>query len=88
MASLLRNRIKVARIYAGLTQEELGKLCEVTKSAVSCWETGNKKKSTEPTLVNLRAIAKATGAPIAWLVDDDEDIIGEQWRRYESAEYL
>jgi transcriptional regulator with XRE-family HTH domain len=74
MATLLRQRIKASRIYAGLSQEKLGELCGVSKSAVSMWETSNTKKATTPTLDNLKAICRATGAPIGWLVDDESEM--------------
>lgn len=74
MGTKLRQRIKAARLHAGLTLEKLGELCGVSKSAASMWETANEKKATQPTLENLKLISQHTGAPIEWLMDDNADI--------------
>ena len=74
MGTKLRQRIKAARLHAGLTLEKLGELCGVSKSAASMWETANEKKATQPTLENLKRISQVTGAPIDWLMDDSADI--------------
>lgn len=76
MPSTLRQRIKAARLYAQLTQEQLAERLGVTKSAVSMWETPNNVKQTNPTLDNLRGISRETGAPMWWLSDDNQDIEG------------
>lgn len=70
----MRQRIKAARLHAGLTQEQLGEACAVSKSAVSNWETSNFSKATNPTFDNLRCISKVTGAPVKWLLDDTVDL--------------
>lgn len=71
---MMRQRIKAARLHAGLTQEQLGEACAVSKSAVSNWETLNFSKATNPTFDNLRCISKVTGAPVDWLLDDTVDL--------------
>lgn len=62
------DRIRHARKEAGLTQEELGKRCGVTRAAVAQWEAQDEKKRTEPTLESYRAIAEATGVSLEWLL--------------------
>jgi transcriptional regulator with XRE-family HTH domain len=57
--------IKNIRKHKGLTQEELGGLLGVGKSAVSRWESGER----EVTLATMRSIAAALGAPLEWLVE-------------------
>lgn len=59
----LGDRIARARKYAGLSQTELGKAFDLTRSAVSQWES----ETTEPTPANLRAIAVKCGADYDWL---------------------
>lgn len=59
----LGDRIAAARKHAGLSQTELGKAFDLTRSAVSQWESEN----TEPTPANLRAIAVRCGVDYDWL---------------------
>ena len=57
--------IKNMRRKRGLTQEELGALLGVKKSAVSRWESGER----EVTLATMRNIAIALNIPLEYLVD-------------------
>jgi len=57
--------IKNIRRRKGLTQEELGGLLGVGKSAVSRWESGER----EVTLATMRSIAAALDVPLEWLVE-------------------
>lgn len=59
----LGDRIARARKHAGLSQTELGKAFDRTRSAVSQWES----ETTEPTPANLRAIAVKCGVDYDWL---------------------
>ncbi len=72
--------IKNIRRKKGLTQEELGGLLGVGKSAVSRWESGER----EVTLGTMRGIATALGVPLEWLVEgldsSDDPPIDEQNR--------
>jgi transcriptional regulator with XRE-family HTH domain len=77
--NILRRKIKAARLHAGYTQEKLGELIGISKSAVSMWETWNPKKYTKPTLENLQSFSKLTGAPLAWLLDNKESI-NSDWK--------
>ena len=61
-------RIKKARRAKGLTQAQLGAEVGVTSQAVSGWERGE----SEPVRENLAAIAKATGADLYWLLDENQ----------------
>ena len=80
MKTHIRERIKAARLHAGYTQEKLGELIGISKSAVSMWETTNEKKYTRPTLENLQTFSKITGAPLTWLLDD-EATISTDWKQ-------
>lgn len=57
--------IRNIRKRKGLTQEELGRLLGVGKSAVSRWESGER----DVTLGTIRSIASALGVPLEWLVE-------------------
>lgn len=57
--------IKNMRRKKGLTQEELGGLLGVGKSAVSRWENGER----EVTLATMRGIAVALDVPLEYLVE-------------------
>lgn len=43
----LKDRIKEARKARGLTQQQLGELCGVTRQAVYYWESGMREPSLE-----------------------------------------
>ena len=57
-------RIRRARRSAKLSQEALGKLLGVQRSAVSNWESASQVK---PTITNLIAIAMVTNTSMEWL---------------------
>lgn len=62
-------KIKAARETAGLTQEELGRLCGTTKQTIYKYEMG---KVTNIPLERIEAIAKAVGVTPAYLMDWEE----------------
>lgn len=66
----LPERIKFLRRRMGVTQEQLGGLCGVSKAAVAQWEGGY----TTPTTDKLRALAGLCGVSLDWLVSDDSTI--------------
>lgn len=57
--------IKVLRIKAGKTQEELAKACGVTQGAVAQWETG----ATSPQIGKLLDIAQCLDCSVADLLN-------------------
>lgn len=62
----IRNRVREARLAAGLSQERLADRIGTTQNAVSRWERG----AVKPSRRYLTAIADATGRPD--LLDDGE----------------
>lgn len=70
MPSQLHDRIRSARKFAKLTQEELGERLEVSKAAVAQWEAKDEEKRTLPTIANLIRIRRETGVSMDWLMDD------------------
>jgi transcriptional regulator with XRE-family HTH domain len=62
------DRIVLARVQAGLTQEELA-----TKAGCSVFSIGKiERGSRSPSGPLLRRIARATGKPISWFFGDDD----------------
>jgi len=59
----LVSRLAEALKVSGLTKSQLAKKVDKTPAAVTGWLNGSKT----PTKVNLKAIAKALGADVAWL---------------------
>lgn len=60
----MATRIRMARLRAGITQNELADRIGVTRSAVANWEISTRPK---PNVTNLAAIASATGVSLEWL---------------------
>jgi len=61
--------IRMMRREKGLTQEELGELLGVKKSAISRWESGERGI----TLKNIRNISKIMNVPLDALLEHDEN---------------
>lgn len=64
------NRLKNARIKKGLTQEELGNLVGVGKSAICCYE----KETRNPTLETIIEFMGILGVTADYLLGTDEII--------------
>lgn len=67
MSSELWQRIRCARHYANMTQQQLAAALVVSREAVSQWESADPAKRTNPTVKNLRKIALVTNCPIEWI---------------------
>lgn len=74
MPSSLSARIAAARRYARLSQGELAAQIGVSRPAVSQWENPDPDKGTAPSRENLKAVSRVTGAPMSWLLNDEDDI--------------
>lgn len=68
MALTIGQLIKQSRLNRGLTQEELGELVGVKKSAVAKWENG---RVSEIGRSNLQGLAKALGIDPVELIGED-----------------
>lgn len=79
MATQLWQRLRQARRYADLTQADLAAKCGVSRGAVALWEAEEPEHRTKPTVDHLIAIAKGTGVPLDWLMNDASDL-SELWR--------
>ena len=77
--SLLHLKIKAARNHAKMTQQQLAELLDVSRPAVSLWESNDPEVRNEPTRTRLRKLAIITGAPLHWLMDDNDRSIPENF---------
>jgi transcriptional regulator with XRE-family HTH domain len=59
-------RVRERRVARGLTQAELGQLCELHRTFIGSVERGERNVS----ILNLRAMARALRVPLAELLDD------------------
>ena len=64
----LSEQIQLCRKRAGLSQEALAEKLNVSRQAVSKWETG----AAEPELSKLRALAAAFGVTADWLLSEED----------------
>lgn len=64
----LSEKIQLCRKRAGLSQEALAEKLNVSRQAVSKWETG----AAEPELSKLRALAAAFGVAADWLLSEED----------------
>lgn len=66
--SPLAERIKQARLEAGLSQKKLGQAIKLSDKAVSSYEVGR----AVPSLDTLKEIGKFTHKPVGYFVDDGD----------------
>ncbi|MBQ3142083.1 MAG: helix-turn-helix transcriptional regulator [Bacilli bacterium] len=62
------SRLKELRINRGLTQSELGKILNVTKATICCYEKGNRT----PTIENLIDLVNYFGISADYLIGHDK----------------
>lgn len=74
MASELWQRLRQARRYADLTQQDLADRCAVTRGAVALWEAAEPEHRTRPTTEHCITVAKTCGVPLEWLLNDASDL--------------
>ncbi|MGI2025789.1 helix-turn-helix domain-containing protein [Endozoicomonas acroporae] len=72
--SELHERIKFIRKILKLSQEDLGNIAEVSRVAVSQWESRDPDKRTAPNTERLKVISEATGFPYTWIIDDASEL--------------
>ena len=65
----LSEKLQALRKSAGLSQEQLAERLNVTRQAVSKWETGEGK----PDIDNLLPLARLLGTTVDYLLDDEAD---------------
>jgi transcriptional regulator with XRE-family HTH domain len=67
---LVHHRLRIAREFAGLEQEQLAELIGVSRNTISNAENGRRK----PRRITLNAWALATGVPVSWFLLPCEDL--------------
>ena len=75
---MLGKRIKELRRENGLTQEALGKLINVTKVSVCCYERGTRT----PTLDTLQKLSDYFGKDINYFLGNDEYVVADSDVKY------
>lgn len=83
MSSELWQRIRSARQYADLNQDDVAKVCGVSRPAVSLWESKDPSKRTKPDINQIQALAKLARLPVEYFLNDKiepEDVweVGKQ----------
>ena len=81
--SSFANRLREARIAAGLTQEQLGFAVDVTKSSVSAWENGRDM----PSFTILEQLPATLGQSLDYLICGNADSANEARSAY-AADHL
>ncbi|TGL50813.1 XRE family transcriptional regulator [Leptospira wolffii] len=66
---LFMERLRLAREYAGLSQEQVSKLMKVTRPAITDIESGKRKVSTE----ELTLLSEIYGVSPMWLLGENDE---------------
>ncbi len=75
---MLGKRIKELRKQHGLTQEAFGKIINVTKVSVCCYENGTRT----PTLDTLHKLSDYFGKDINYFLGNDEYVVADSDVKY------
>lgn len=74
MGSELWQRLKAVRAFADRRQEDIAKICKVSRGAVAQWESKDPNNRTRPSISQVQAISKETGVPVEWMLNDAADV--------------
>lgn len=74
----LREKLNVLRDKAGISQMSLAHQLDVSRQAVSRWESGD----TTPSMDKLKALAKIYGVSLDWLCSDSDMAEGDTRKTY------
>lgn len=66
----IKQKLKLLRKRMGMSQLELSEKLGVSRQAVSGWEAGSSRPSTE----NLQCLSKLYGVPLEVLLDDNQEL--------------
>ena len=75
---ILGDRIKICRKAKNMTQEELGKIIDVSKVSICQWEKGTKTPSTK----NLIELTKILDVELSYLIGNDTYVVAEHEDKY------
>jgi transcriptional regulator with XRE-family HTH domain len=79
--TILHFKIKASRRHAQMTQQQLADKLDVSRPAISLWESTDPKVRNEPTRTRLRKLSVVTGVPLHWLMDDCDNTLPENFDR-------
>lgn len=74
MRQTIKERLKLARVQAGLSQSQVAKMLDVTHSTVSEMEAGRRQLSAE----ELAQLSKIYDVRMMWLACADEDDVDDR----------
>jgi transcriptional regulator with XRE-family HTH domain len=83
MSNLLAAKIKAARKSANLTQAQLAEKLNLSRGAVTQWESMTDETRTTPTLNALQRLAQIVDVPLEWLMDE-----AQSFKSIEEARHL
>lgn len=72
-----QNKLMELRLRRGLTQQAVAEQLDVSRQAISRWETG----SAAPTRDKMQAIARLYDVPLSYLYDDDAVLPDENTKK-------
>lgn len=83
MPTTLAQRIRAARNYADLRQQDVADACaaagiKVSRSAVAQWEYDDERQ-TRPSIDHVKVVSRRTGVPLEWLLNDSAEL-SDIWR--------
>jgi transcriptional regulator with XRE-family HTH domain len=70
---MLKERLRIAREYIGLKQDDVANRLTLPRNAISYIETGRRKVSA----LELAQMAKLYQRPVSWFTDDEEPELPE-----------
>lgn len=73
MKSEFWQRLRAARRRANLTQQDVADAFGISRVAVSQWESPEPSKRTQPEPDRWQLLARITGHPVSWLLDNEAD---------------
>lgn len=74
MSSELWQRLRQARRFADLTQQDLANKCGISRGAVALWEASEPEHRTRPTTDHLIRVADVCNVPLEWLLNDASEL--------------
>lgn len=78
-----QNKLMELRLRRGLTQQAVAEQLDVSRQAISRWETG----SAAPTRDKMQAIARLYDVPLSYLYDDDAVLATAETQKLREQEF-
>ncbi|WP_163830755.1 helix-turn-helix transcriptional regulator [Spartinivicinus ruber] len=78
-------KVRAARVAAGLTQAQLAEKLGISRTSVIMWEQQEESKRSVPRKPTIQMVSQITGVPADWFLDDDAEF-NPAWLK-SNAEY-